>query len=137
MKKTIATLLAVLMILGLAACGGSTDTAPYSKDVEIAQSKTISYYEANKTLTDWWEVMALVAAGVDVKKEGYTLPELDGAEILTSQSPTALRKPFSRSIQSAKIRAHILRRATLSRRLRRSNRQTGSSGSIQTSRFTR
>ena len=92
MKKTIATLLAVLMILGLAACGGSTDTAPYSKDVEIAQSKTISYYEANKTLTDWWEVMALVAAGVDVKKEGYTLPELDGAEILTSQSPTALAK---------------------------------------------
>lgn len=60
--------------------------------ISPAPRSAVSYYRSRKTLSDWWEVLALTAAGVDLEAEGFVLPAMDGEAILASGSATAMAK---------------------------------------------
>ena len=94
--KFTAFLLAALLLLSPLSAFADTSSADGSlispAPVSPSPISTVDYYRSNKTLSDWWEVLALTAAGVDVKAEGFVLPALDGDSISTSGSPTALAK---------------------------------------------
>lgn len=99
-KRMVLILLAAAMVLGMAACkkngsgNGTTaaETTAVVDQVGTAQNATVSYYASHKELDDWWQVMALVAAGVDVQDDGYTPPELNEADVMTEGSPAATAK---------------------------------------------
>ena len=94
--KFTAFLLAALLLLSPLSAFADTSSADGSlispAPVSPSPISTVDYYRSNKTLSDWWEILALTAAGVDVKAEGFVLPALDGDSISTSGSPTALAK---------------------------------------------
>lgn len=89
--KFTAFLLAALLLLTPLSAFADT-AAPDDLLISPAPVSTVDYYRSNKTLSDWWEALALTAAGVDVKAEGFVLPELDGDALLASGSASALAK---------------------------------------------
>lgn len=90
-SKFTVLLLSVLLLLAPLPAFADADT---SGDLLISTApvSTADYYRSNKTLSDWWEVLALTAAGIDVKAEGFVLPELNGDALLASGSAPSLAK---------------------------------------------
>ncbi len=92
-------LLTAAFILGMLACGKngagsgtSTAETTAADPIATALNATVSYYASHKELDDWWQVMALVSAGVDVQNEGYLPPPLNEEDVLTEGSVAAAAK---------------------------------------------
>lgn len=94
--RLLACLLALLlavMPMQVFADGAATEDLPLLISPAPSASLTpVDYYRSHKTLSDWWEVLALTAAGVDLDAEGFVLPELNAESILSSGSSTVLAK---------------------------------------------
>ncbi len=90
MKKTAISLIVIVcMMLTFASCTSEEKKPVYYENVSSSLEMNLSYYDADKVLTDWWEVIALSGAGVDLSAKGFTIPELDLESI---ESPSAYAK---------------------------------------------
>ena len=62
------------------------DNTPLIPTAEDYRDRIIAYYDANSTLTSWWDVVALYGAGADLSD--YTLPEWTSESLGESASAT-------------------------------------------------
>lgn len=88
----LALLLAVMPLQVFADDATTEDLPLLISPAPSASLSAVDYYRAHKTLSDWWQVLALTAAGVDVEAEGFVLPELNAESVLSSGSSTVLAK---------------------------------------------
>lgn len=88
----LALLLAVMPMHVFADDASTEDFPLLISPAPSASPSAVDYYRSHQTLSDWWEVLALTAAGVDLEAEGFILPGLNAESILSSGSSTVMAK---------------------------------------------
>lgn len=88
-KKGIALLLTICFLFVMVMPGYATGTKVTGNSLEDAKDGIVGYYSTNKTtLSHWREALALSAAGQDVAKEPWTLPDWKVEQLTEKSQPT-------------------------------------------------
>ncbi len=85
MKRIIALVLALCFLVALVPAA----LADTRTDARVAADKAVAHYKAGKTLSSWWDVLAVTAAGEN-PKTGFALPEVPTPEKTASACATTI-----------------------------------------------